>query len=150
MIQNLINMSDLALTKTIANIITNNLITQGSKINKSVSELVSTQNIIDLAKLFNESKINNQGLAKAIEALSENPGQDLTKVLEDNKLLQITDTGALIPVVQKVIAENPTQVEQYKSGKTAIIGFLVGQCMKNSGGAGNPKLFNELLSENLK
>jgi aspartyl-tRNA(Asn)/glutamyl-tRNA(Gln) amidotransferase subunit B len=142
-------MTEQALTKTIANIITNNLITLGSKTNKPLASLVSKENIIELAKLFNESKINNQGLAKAIEILSENKDQNLMKVLEDNKLLQVTDVTALTAVVENVIAQNPTQVEQYQSGKVNIIGFLVGQCMKTSGGSGNPKIFNELLTSKI-
>jgi aspartyl-tRNA(Asn)/glutamyl-tRNA(Gln) amidotransferase subunit B len=142
-------MTDQALTKTIANIITNNLITLGSKINKPLASLVFKENIIELARLFNDSKINNQGLAKAIEILSENKEQNLTKVLEANKLLQVTDVAALSVVVENVMAQNPTQVEQYQSGKVNIIGFLVGQCMKTSGGSGNPKIFNELLTAKL-
>jgi aspartyl-tRNA(Asn)/glutamyl-tRNA(Gln) amidotransferase subunit B len=142
-------MTDQALTKTIANIITNNLITLGSKTSKPLEDIITKTEIVELAKLFNDSKINNQGLAKAIEILSKNKDQNLNQIVEENKLLQVTDVTALAAVVQNVITQNVLQVEQYQSGKVNIIGFLVGQCMKTSNGSGNPKIFNELLTAKL-
>jgi aspartyl-tRNA(Asn)/glutamyl-tRNA(Gln) amidotransferase subunit B len=138
------------LVKTIANIITGNLLGQSTKLNREVETLISKENLIELARLFDSSKINNQGVAKAIDILVQNPDLVLDKVLVDNNLLQITDTSALSGFVDKVIVDNTAKVEEYKSGKVQLIGFFVGQCMKISGGTGNPKLFNELLSEKLK
>ena len=144
------NSNNSQLLKTIVNIITTNLLAQATKLNKPVDTLLKEQTIIDLAKLFEQSKINNQSISKAIELLIANRDQDLMQVLTDNNLIQSTDTSDLIPIVDSVIVANPIQVEQYKSGKVQIIGFLVGQCMKQSKGVGNPKLFNELLIEKLK
>ena len=144
------NIANSQLLKTIVNIITTSLLAQATKLNKPVDTLLREQTIIDLAKLFEESKINNQSISKAIELLIANPDRDLTQVLTSNNLIQSTDTSDLIPIVDSIIMSNPTQVEQYKSGKVQIIGFLVGQCMKQSKGIGNPKLFNELLIERLK
>jgi aspartyl-tRNA(Asn)/glutamyl-tRNA(Gln) amidotransferase subunit B len=143
-------MTDQILIKTVANIITNQLITYSIKNNLPLEGLISKQNILELAQLFNDSKISNQGLSKAIELIIQSPSSDLSTILEDNKLLQTTDTGALQSIVDTVIEGNPTQVEQYKSGKINIIGFLVGQCMKQAGGSGNPKVFNELLTTKLQ
>ena len=69
--------------------------------------------------------------------------------MEREGLKQITDTGALEKIVDEVIAANPKQVEQYKGGKTAVIGFLVGQVMKASRGQANPGVVNELLRSKL-
>jgi aspartyl-tRNA(Asn)/glutamyl-tRNA(Gln) amidotransferase subunit B len=138
------------LVKTIANIITGNLLGQATKLNREVDTLITKENLVELAKLFESSKINNQGVAKAIEVLVQNPNESLDKILTDNNLLQITDTSALAGFVDKVIGENEDKVTEYKSGKVQLIGFFVGQCMKISGGTGNPKLFNELLTEKLK
>jgi aspartyl-tRNA(Asn)/glutamyl-tRNA(Gln) amidotransferase subunit B len=143
-------MTDQILIKTVANIITNQLITYSIKNNLPLEGLISKQNILELAQLFNDSKISNQGLSKAIELIIQSPSSDLSTILEDNKLLQTTDTGALQSIVDTVIEGNPAQVEQYKSGKINIIGFLVGQCMKQAGGSGNPKVFNELLATKLQ
>jgi aspartyl-tRNA(Asn)/glutamyl-tRNA(Gln) amidotransferase subunit B len=138
------------LVKTVANIITGNLLGQATKLNREVDTLISKENLIELARLFESSKINNQGIAKAIDVLIQNPSETLDKILADNNLLQITDTSALAGFVDKVVSENQDKVIEYQSGKVQLIGFFVGQCMKISGGTGNPKLFNELLTEKLK
>jgi aspartyl-tRNA(Asn)/glutamyl-tRNA(Gln) amidotransferase subunit B len=64
-------------------------------------------------------------------------------------LEQISDTGALESIVDEVISANPKQVEQYRSGKTAVLGFLVGQVMKASRGQANPAAVNEVLKKKL-
>jgi aspartyl-tRNA(Asn)/glutamyl-tRNA(Gln) amidotransferase subunit B len=137
------------LTKTIANIITGNLLAHASRLNKDVYSLLPKQSIVELARFFDENKINNQGIGKAIEILIDSPDQEVLQVLEQNNLLQVTDTNALSGIVDEVINTNPNQVTQYKEGKVQLIGFLVGQCMKKSGGQGNPKIFNELLAQKL-
>ena len=138
------------LVKTIANIITGNLLGQATKLNREVDTLISKENLIELARLFESTKINNQGVAKAIDILVQNPNSSLESILIENNLLQITDSSALAGFVEKVIAENSEKVNEYKAGKVQLIGFFVGQCMKISGGTGNPKIFNELLTEKLK
>ena len=69
--------------------------------------------------------------------------------MEREGLKQISDTGALEKIVDDVIAANPKQVEQYKGGKTTVIGFLVGQVMKASRGQANPDVVNEILRRKL-
>ena len=72
------------------------------------------------------------------------------QLIDKLSLRQISDTSALEEMVEKVIAENPGQVGEYKSGKEQILGFFVGQVMKSSKGQANPKLVNEMLREKLK
>ena len=62
---------------------------------------------------------------------------------------QITDTAAIEKIIDEVIAKNPAQVEQYKSGKTGLLGFFVGNVMKASGGSANPAVVNEILKNKL-
>jgi len=62
---------------------------------------------------------------------------------------QITDTDAIEKIIDEVIAANPAQVEQYKSGKTGLLGFFVGNVMKASGGKANPGVVNEILKNKL-
>ena len=62
---------------------------------------------------------------------------------------QITDTGAIEKAVDDVINANPSQVEQYKSGKVGLLGFFVGNVMKATGGKANPSVVNELLRKKL-
>lgn len=61
----------------------------------------------------------------------------------------MNDTAALEAIVSAVIAANPNQVAEYTNGKTALFGYFVGQCMKESKGQGNPKIFTELLRKQI-
>jgi aspartyl-tRNA(Asn)/glutamyl-tRNA(Gln) amidotransferase subunit B len=70
--------------------------------------------------------------------------------VEEKNLLQITDTSALENAIEDVLKSNPKQVEEFKSGKEKVIGFLVGQVMKQTKGKANPKMVNEILRAKLK
>jgi aspartyl-tRNA(Asn)/glutamyl-tRNA(Gln) amidotransferase subunit B len=70
-------------------------------------------------------------------------------VIESKGLKQITDSGAIESMIDEIIANNPTQVEQYRSGKDKVFGFFVGQVMKASQGKANPAQVNEILKEKL-
>ena len=74
---------------------------------------------------------------------------DLELLVEQRGLKQISDSGALEKIVADVLAANPVQVEQYRAGQTKVLGFLVGQIMKASGGKANPAQINELLKKKL-
>jgi aspartyl-tRNA(Asn)/glutamyl-tRNA(Gln) amidotransferase subunit B len=76
-------------------------------------------------------------------------GEDFPSVYEREKPQQITDTAALEKMIDQVIAANPKQVEQYRAGKTTVLGFFVGQVMKASQGQAKPELVNELLRRKL-
>jgi aspartyl-tRNA(Asn)/glutamyl-tRNA(Gln) amidotransferase subunit B len=137
------------LVKTVANLISVNLLAQSAKLQKPVQDLISKQNILELAKLFEESKLSNQGLSKAIDLLIETPDTSLNEILEKNNLLQSTDTSQLEAIIEQVVQTFPEQVQQFIDGKTQVVGFLVGQCMKLSKGQGNPKLFNQMIVDKL-
>jgi aspartyl-tRNA(Asn)/glutamyl-tRNA(Gln) amidotransferase subunit B len=76
-------------------------------------------------------------------------GEDFPGVYEREKPQQITDVAALEKIIDEIIAANPKQVEQYRAGKTTIIGFFVGQVMKVSKGQASPGAVNELLKKHL-
>ena len=88
-------------------------------------------------------------LAKDVLPKMFESGEAPSVIVEREGLKQISDTGALEKIVDEVIAANPKQVEQYKGGKTTVIGFLVGQVMKASRGQANPAAVNELLKAKL-
>jgi aspartyl-tRNA(Asn)/glutamyl-tRNA(Gln) amidotransferase subunit B len=89
-------------------------------------------------------KLGKDVLAKMF-ATGEPPGA----IVEREGLKTIADTGALEKIVDEALAANPKQVEQYRAGKTTLIGFLVGQAMKASRGQANPAALNELLKSRL-
>ncbi len=66
-------------------------------------------------------------------------------IIAERGLEQISDSASIEALVGEVIAANPEQVEQYRAGKTQVLGFLVGQVMKASQGKANPKQVNETL-----
>ena len=70
-------------------------------------------------------------------------------IMDREGLRQISDAGALDKIVNDIVAANPKQVDQYRAGKTTVLGFLVGQVMKASRGQANPAAVNEALKKRL-
>ncbi len=104
--------------------------------------------------------VNAEELAKLIEARERIPRQSFTEALAasgDKGFSaetylgdgQISEAGALEPLVDQVLAANPGQVESYRAGKEGLLGFFVGEVMKETEGRANPKLVNELLRKKL-
>ena len=89
-------------------------------------------------------------IAKDVFAEMFETGKDADTIVAENGLTQITDTGELASIVDRVLAANPEQVEQLRAGQGKVMGWLVGQVMKATQGKANPKLVNELLRKKLK
>ena len=104
--------------------------------------------LAELAKLLADDVISSKQGKEVLTAMFEE-GADPAAYVESHGMKQVSDTGALEAIVDAVIAENPGQVAKYKGGNTKVIGFFVGQCMKQTKGQGNPKLLNELLAKKL-
>jgi aspartyl-tRNA(Asn)/glutamyl-tRNA(Gln) amidotransferase subunit B len=81
--------------------------------------------------------------------LDEN-NQSADEIIASKGLKQITDSGAIESIIDKIIADNPGQVEQYRSGKDKVFAFFVGQVMKAMQGKANPAEVNRMLIEKLK
>ena len=75
--------------------------------------------------------------------------KDPDVIVSEKGLEQVSDAGAIESVVDKVMQANPDKVEQYRGGKTGLLGFFVGQCMKEMQGKGDPKIINQLLLSKL-
>jgi aspartyl-tRNA(Asn)/glutamyl-tRNA(Gln) amidotransferase subunit B len=131
-----------------------NWITQdlAGMLNKAKVELaeakVTPRHLAELIRLVAEGTISVTGAKQALEVAVET-GEEIEAIVEARGLRQVTDTGALAAWVEEVIAENPGPVEQFRAGKEGVLGFLVGQVMKRSGGAADPRAVNELLRERL-
>ena len=100
-----------------------------------------------LAMLIQRIKDNTISgkIAKTVFDTMLDDSSDVDAIIEAKRLKQVTDSGALESLVDKVIAENPDQAQQYRDGKVQVIGFLVGQCMQLSKGKANPAQVNEIL-----
>jgi aspartyl-tRNA(Asn)/glutamyl-tRNA(Gln) amidotransferase subunit B len=88
-------------------------------------------------------------LAKEVFEVMWADGSDADVVIEARGLKQITDSGAIEKLIDEIMAANPKQLADYRSGKDKLFGFFVGQAMKVSGGKANPALLNELLKTKL-
>jgi aspartyl-tRNA(Asn)/glutamyl-tRNA(Gln) amidotransferase subunit B len=109
---------------------------------------VSMAGIVLAADLLDEGKISSKQMKQLFDICFEK-GEDFPVVYEREKPEQITDTSAIETMIDQVIAANPKQVEQYRSGKKTVAGFFVGQVMKASKGQANPALLNELVAKKL-
>jgi aspartyl-tRNA(Asn)/glutamyl-tRNA(Gln) amidotransferase subunit B len=109
---------------------------------------VSPEQLGELVALIGKGEISGK-MAKDIFAKMFDGGESAATIIDREGLRQISDTGALEKIVDEVIAASPKQVEQYKSGKVGVIGYLVGQVMKLSKGQANPAAVNEMLKAKL-
>jgi aspartyl-tRNA(Asn)/glutamyl-tRNA(Gln) amidotransferase subunit B len=109
---------------------------------------VSAENLGALVGLIAQGKISGK-LAKEIFPKMFSTGDAAQTIMDREGLAQISDEGALGRIIDEVIAANPKQVEQYRGGKSTVIGFLVGQVMKASRGQADPAAVNRMLKEKL-
>ncbi|MCQ2754610.1 MAG: Asp-tRNA(Asn)/Glu-tRNA(Gln) amidotransferase subunit GatB [bacterium] len=111
---------------------------------------LTPENLAELIALISKGTIsNNIGKQILVEDMITN-GEKASAIVERKGLSQITDEGAIKEIVKKIIDSNPAQVEQYRSGKTNLLGFFVGQVMKETKGRANPKTVNELIMQFLQ
>ena len=105
----------------------------------------------DLAGLLSriqDGTISGKIAKEVFDAMWAGEG-DADEIIESKGLKQITDSSAIEKIVDAVIAANPGQVEQYQAGKDKLLGFFVGQVMKETGGKANPGQVNEVLKRRL-
>jgi aspartyl-tRNA(Asn)/glutamyl-tRNA(Gln) amidotransferase subunit B len=97
-----------------------------------------------------ESGVISGKMLKDLYDLCFERSQDFPEVYEEEgRPQQSSDTSALEKIIAEVIAANPRQLEQFRAGKTTMLGFFVGQVMKASKGQANPQVVNELLAKKL-
>ena len=135
--------------KRVANLVQGELMgrlkSQGLKIEQSP---ISMKGVALSADLVESGAISSKILKDLYDKAFAN-GEDFPTVYEREKPQQITDTAAIEKIIDEIIAANPKQVEQYRAGKTTVIGFFVGQVRKASKGQAKPDLVNELLKKQL-
>ncbi|WHX48402.1 Asp-tRNA(Asn)/Glu-tRNA(Gln) amidotransferase subunit GatB [Paenibacillus woosongensis] len=107
------------------------------------------QGLGEMIGLIEKGTISSK-IAKTVFKEMLQSGKLPQQIVEEQGLVQISDEGAILAIVNEVIADNPASVEDYKAGKEKAIGFLVGQVMKRSKGKANPGLVNKLLVDVLK
>jgi len=109
---------------------------------------VTPAGLAGLVRLLEAGEINTR-IAKDVLAEALQTGQDPVQIVQDKGLRQLSDAGALEPLVERILAANPDEVAAYRAGKTGLLGFFVGQIMRETKGQANPKLVQELVSRKL-
>lgn len=135
--------------QTVANLVVNELAAYLKASGVALGESgIAPAQVASLAKLLASDAISSHQAHEVFEAMAAS-GDDPEKIVDERGMRQVSDAGALQPIVDEVLAACADQAQQYRDGNQKVIGFLVGQCMKASRGKGNPKLFNELLRSSL-
>ncbi len=115
--------------------------------NEFAGKRLLAENASQIVELINQrDRITRDAYTSAISA-SANPGFDARQYLAE---AAISDEAQLEPLIDRVLAEHPAEVAAYRAGKQGLLGFFVGQVMRETNGKANPKVVNELLREKLR
>ena len=138
-----------AIPKIACNWITGDLTRVMNESGKTLSEInLTPKNLSNLTRLIDQGEISSK-IAKTVFSEMLDSGGNPNTIIEEKGLKQITDEKELGKIAENLLASNPQQVKQYRDGKTKVIGFFVGQMMKQTQGKGDPSLINKLLKEKL-
>src|SRR5580765_2332021 len=109
---------------------------------------VSPERLVGLLQMVDKGMISLK-VAREIFPEVYSSGKTPDQIVQEKRLIQVSDELSIGGMIDEVVAKNPTQVAQFKEGKQQVLGFLVGQVMKASGGKANPGKVNELLRKRL-
>ena len=109
---------------------------------------ISPERLGELVRLINGGAISNT-IAKEVFEIMQTDGAEPTAIVAREGLAQVSDTGAIEASIQAILDANAAQLEQYRSGKTKLFGFFVGECMRQMKGKANPQVVNEVLKSML-
>jgi aspartyl-tRNA(Asn)/glutamyl-tRNA(Gln) amidotransferase subunit B len=132
-----------------ANWITQDLAGLANKHGADAVARVTPQHLASLLGLLADDTLSGAGAKQALEEIVET-GDDVDAIVERRGLRQVSDTGELGAIVDRIVVDNAEAAQKFRDGNEGVIGFLVGQVMKASGGSANPKLAQELLRERLQ
>ena len=142
-------LDEVAEAKQAANWVMSELFGALNRLGKSIEDSpVSPAQAAELLTLVTDGTLSGSLAKQVFEKMLET-GDSAGTIVERDGLKQTSDTGAIEAVIADVLAKNPGQLEQYRSGKEALFGFFVGQTMKAMAGKANPAVVNELLKKAL-
>lgn len=110
---------------------------------------VQAKTLAMIVKRIEDNTISGKAAKEVLDALMENDTQDVDGMIEKLGLKQVSDDGAILAIIDEILAANQDKVAEYKSGKDKLFAFFVGQTMKASKGSANPAKVNELLLQRL-
>ncbi len=110
---------------------------------------VASSVLSSLIAKITDGTISGKGAKDVLDYMLENEDSNVDSIIEKLGLKQVSDDGAILEIIDDILAKNPDKIEEYKSGKDKLFGFFVGQVMKASKGSANPAKVNELLKQRL-
>lgn len=138
------------LSKTASNWLTSELLKHLNEDAKTIIDInITPENFAELITLIYQEKINSSAGQKILEEMYKRGG-DPTNIMEELGLEQVDNSEELEVAIKEIIKNNKSQVEEYKSGKHALLQFFVGQTMAATKGKANPKKVVDILKEFLK
>lgn len=143
-------LKEVNLPKVFCNWIINDLLREVKEKKLDITSLkIKPDQLASLVIMIDKGTISNT-IAKEVFSEMIDTGKEPKAIVEEKKLVQISDEGQISEILDKVIASNPNAIEDYKKGKKNALAFLMGQVMKESKGKANPKVVNELLKSKLE
>ncbi|GBC63816.1 aspartyl/glutamyl-tRNA amidotransferase subunit B [Desulfonema ishimotonii] len=140
---------DFSQPKTVSNWVMGSLLGLLNAEGKSIEgSPVSAADLAGLLKLIDEGTISGK-IAKTVFEEMAKTGKTSGQIVEEKGLVQVSDVSAIADIADAILENNPGQVEEYRGGKTKLMGFFVGQVMKETRGKANPKVVNEVLRKKL-
>lgn len=109
---------------------------------------LTPENLAQMIQLIEDGTISSK-IAKQLFKILATEGGDAREIVKARGMIQLSDPSQLQPIIDEVIANNQSSLEDYRNGKDRAVGFFVGQIMKATKGQANPKVVNELLMKTL-
>jgi aspartyl-tRNA(Asn)/glutamyl-tRNA(Gln) amidotransferase subunit B len=135
--------------KMVSNWVTSELLRELKKDQREIDQCpVKPEDLANLLKLIDDGIISGK-IAKNVFEEMYSTQKSPKRIIEEKGLEQVTDEGEIRAVIDTVVAAHPSQVKDYRKGKEKLLGFFVGQVMKQTRGKANPKIVNEILREKL-
>jgi aspartyl-tRNA(Asn)/glutamyl-tRNA(Gln) amidotransferase subunit B len=139
-----------AQAKTAVTWLTSELLGRLNKSGHSIETTpVDAKALGQLVAKISDNTISGKGAKELLDHMMDNASRDIVALIDELGLAQVSDDGAILAIIDEILANNQDKVEQYKSGKDKLFGFFVGQTMKASKGSANPAKVNELLKQRL-
>ncbi len=141
---------DKSFVKQVSNWIITNLFSLMNSEGKVISEiLVQPSHLVELITLINDGSLSNN-MANDVFKMVYETGRNPAEIVKEQGLVQISDNTILEDAVSRIIDENPKSVSDYFQGKEAVVGFFIGQIMRETKGTANPKIAREIVISHLE
>ncbi|MGI6216423.1 MAG: Asp-tRNA(Asn)/Glu-tRNA(Gln) amidotransferase subunit GatB [Coriobacteriales bacterium] len=141
---------DSSISKQVANTIINEVAVYANSNGVQISDTkIEPNGVVELCKLISDDTISSKQGKEVFAEMAES-GKSPSDIVEEKGMKQVSDTGLILQIVDRLLEENPDKVEAYKNGKKGLSGFFIGQVMREMKGQGNPKVVSKIVTQELE